>query len=319
MRMSWLIGGALMASMAWQSVHAADAHLDLSVAELDALLAAPEFRILNARKSRPKIEADVTLRGDVEFGDAPAVHVKIRPAERGGGTFNNEPRYELAAYRLQFLFLDPADYVVPPTALIVVPQERLARFSDAKPTFRAADDVLCVVQAWLAGVTNPADVFEPEKFDADPEYARQIGNLNVLTVAIKHIDSNRGNFLRSAGDRPPRFFSVDNGVAFDSERSDRGEAWSKLRVDRLPAKVIDRLRQIDESTLTRELAVLGEWRAIDGRLVKQPLGENLNESRGVRYKDDRIQLGLSRREIRNISRRIERIVKQVDAGKLSTF
>lgn len=310
---------AFLVALAELPVHAGDSHLDLPIPAFESVLESHPLTILEASRSRPRIAADITLRAKAKFGaDQRVVEVKLRPAERGGGSFNNEPRYELAAYHLQFMFLDPADYVVPPTAVHALAPSDLAAHSEAGPTFRAADDIICVAQAWLANVTNPADVFDKARFESDVEYARQVGNLNVFTVAINHMDSNRGNILTSR-DGPPRFFAVDNGVAFASKRSDRGEVWRKLRVDRLPAAVVERLRHIDESKLTERLAVLAQWRVVERRLVSQSPGENVNPSRGVRLKGDLIQLGLSTREIKEIAQRMRRILNLVDAGKVKTF
>jgi hypothetical protein len=297
---------------------AADGHLDRPVAAIEQLLGADTMRIVSARKSRPKVVADITLRGDAVFGEGDSLHVKIRPAARGGSDFNNEPRYEVAAYRLQSLFLDPEDYVVPPTALRTLTPAELAPYSDAGATFRAADDIVCVIQAWLKDVTNPADVLDKTRLEREPEYARQIGNLNIFTVAINHLDSNRGNFLISRNP-PPRLFSVDNGVAFASPSSNRGEVWRRLRVKQLPAATVERLRHIAPEHLDKLLGVIAEWRVVNRSLVAHPAGDNINPTRAVRYRDDIIQLGLTRNEIRQIDSRIRQIVKQIDRGRVSTF
>ena len=77
--------------------------------------------IVSAQVSRPKARGDITLRADVSFGDGPPFRVKLRKAEPGADDFNNVPRYDLAAYELQKLFLDPPEYVVPPTSLRMLP------------------------------------------------------------------------------------------------------------------------------------------------------------------------------------------------------
>jgi hypothetical protein len=56
------------------------------------------------------------------FPDSVNVWVKWTPAPRGGAADNAEPRYEIGAYRLQKLFLDEPDYVVPPTVGRIVPR-----------------------------------------------------------------------------------------------------------------------------------------------------------------------------------------------------
>ncbi len=98
------------------------------------MLAAEPLVITQAEISRPKAKGDITLQADVSFGGAPPLRVKLRKAEPGADSFNNVPRYDLAAYELQKLFLDPAEYVVPPTALRMVP---LADFANTRPASSA--------------------------------------------------------------------------------------------------------------------------------------------------------------------------------------
>ncbi len=229
--------------------------------------------ITHAEISRPNAKGDITLRAEVSFGGAPPLRVKLRKAEPGANSFNNVPRYDIAAYELQKLFLDPAEYVVPPTALRMVPLADFAKYSPGVArTFPAADQVLAVVQYWLSDITVIADVYSPERFAADPVYARHIGQLNVLTYLIRHRDSNMGNFLIGKAEVGARVFSIDHGVAFASEESDRGEVWKDMRVDRLPADTVERLRQhhtaaADGSTgraramETRRTAATFPWRA----------------------------------------------------------
>jgi hypothetical protein len=246
--------------------------------------------------------------------------VKLRRAEPGAEDFNNRPRYDLAAYELQKLFLDPAEYVVPPTALRMMPLAELRPHSpEAKPTFKGSDDVLVVLQYWLNEVKVIADVYNPERFAADPKYARHIGQLNVLTFLIEHGDSNVGNFLISRAETGPRVFSIDNGVAFEFNESDRGQLWMKMRVDRLPADTVQRLRRITLEEIHGRLGVLAQWQLKDGRWVAMAPGENLEPVRGVRKEDDVVQLGLRKADIDQVGRQLGRLLKQVDEGQIDTF
>ncbi len=93
---------------------AQDSNITQPIADLEQLLAAEPLVITQAEISRPKAKGDITLRADVSFGGAPPLRVKLRKAEPGANSFNNVPRYDLAAYELQKLFLDPPEYVVPP-------------------------------------------------------------------------------------------------------------------------------------------------------------------------------------------------------------
>ncbi len=149
-----LLGVALAAS-------AQNANITQPVADLERLLKAEPLVIKEAEISRPKASGDITLKADISFGGAPPIRVKLRKAEPGADTFNNVPRYDLAAYELQKLFLDPQDYVVPPTALRMVSLADFAKYSPGvKPTFSGAGEVLAVVQYWLSDVRTVADVYD---------------------------------------------------------------------------------------------------------------------------------------------------------------
>jgi hypothetical protein len=287
--------------------------------ELERMLATEPVRIVSAQISRPKAAGDITLKAEVSFGAREPMRVKLRKAMRGADTFNNTPRYDLAAYELQKLLLDPVDFVVPPTALRMLPAADLREFEEVEPTFPGSDDVLNVVQYWLQDVTVVADVFDAAKFAADPVYAQHVGQLNIFTYLIGHRDSNAGNFLISSEANGARVFSVDNGVAFMAPEADRGELWRSIRVERLPAATVARLRQITKETLTDRLGVLVQWQLRDGHYVPMTLGSNLGAYRGVRVKGDIVQMGLTSVEISSVWRRCRQLVEDLDKGKLQTF
>ena len=302
------------------TVAAQDVNIPRPADEIERELATAPFVITAAEISRPKAKGDITLKAEVSFGGAPSYRVKLRRAEPGAEDFNNRPRYDLAAYELQKLFLDPAEYVVPPTALRMMPLADVQPHSpEAKPTFKGSDDVLVVLQYWLNEVKVIADVYSPERFAADPEYARHIGQLNVLTFLIEHGDSNVGNFLISRAETGPRVFSIDNGVAFEFNESDRGQLWMKMRVDRLPADTVQRLRRVTLEELHRRLGVLAQWQLQDGRWVAMTPGDNLAPGRGVRKEDGIVQLGLREADIDQVWRQLGRLLEQVDDGKIATF
>jgi len=303
-----------------ESVNAADVNIPRPADEIERELATAPFVITAAEISRPKAKGDITLKAEVSFAGAPPYRVKLRRAEPGAEDFNNRPRYDLAAYELQKLFLDPADYVVPPTALRMMPLAEVRPHSpEAKPTFKGSDDVLVVLQYWLNEVKVIADVYNPERFAIDPQYARHIGQLNVLTFLIEHGDSNVGNFLISRAETGPRVFSIDNGVAFEFNESDRGQLWRKMRVDRLPADTVQRLRDITLEELHRRLGVLAQWQLQDGHWIGTAPGENLAPVRGVRKNDGIVQLGLRKADIDQVGRQLARLLKQVDDGQIDTF
>jgi len=197
--------------------------------------------------------------------------------------------------------------------------ELLPYAPQARPTFRGSDEVMVVLQYWLQQVQVVADVYDPAKFATDPGYARHVGQLNVFTYLIEHGDANVGNFLLSREPVAPRVFSVDNGVAFAFNESDRSEAWKQLRVDRLPADTVARLRQLTSEGLHRSLGVLAEWKLVDGHWIAVAPGANLGPLRGVRVEADTLQLGLTRLEIDRVDRRRAQLLKLVDSGKVGTL
>jgi hypothetical protein len=300
------------------SAAAQDANITQPPQELERLFAAEPLVIEQAEISRPKAQGDITLRAEVSFGGAPALRVKLRRAEPGAEAFNNVPRYDLAAYELQKLFLDPEEYVVPPTALRMVPLADFARFApEVERTFRDADQVLCVVQYWLNDITNAQDIYYPARFAVDPLYARHIGQLNLLTYLIEHRDSNLGNFLIGRATTGQRVFSIDHGLAFASEGGDRGELWKVIRVDRFPADAVERLRAVTPELLKQRLGVLAQWRLENRAYVPVPTSDNLAASRGVRREDGVLQMGLTESEIMQVYRQLTRFLSQVDRGRLA--
>jgi len=296
-----------------------DANLTLPVPELERMLANDPFTIVSAEISRPKAKGDITLKAEVSFGEGPPLTVKLRKSEPGADTFNNEPRYDVAAYDLQALFLDPAEYVVPPTVLRFVPLQEFAKYSpEVKRTFSGADEVLAVIQYWLQDVKVVADVYNPALFASDPVYARHVGQMNILTFLIDHGDSNVGNFLIARSESGPRVFAVDNGVAFAAAQSDRGRAWAEMRVNRLPADAVERLRHLTYEALQRRVAVVAQWKLEDGRFVSAPTGTCLSGIRGVRRDGADLQMGLTKPEIDRVWRNVQRLLAMLDDGRIKT-
>lgn len=317
MRKSWLLAGLLVAAIAAQ---AQDANIPFPVPELERTLAYDPFTIVTAEISRPKARGDITLKADVSFDGRPPIRIKLRKAEPGADDFNNQPRYDIAAYQLQTMFLDPADYVVPPTSLRFLPIEEFRKYSrDVERTFVGADEVLAVLQYWLQEVKVVEDVYSPALYASDPVYARHVEQMNVLTWLIDHGDSNVGNFLISRAEQGPRVFSVDNGVAFASDSSNRGRLWDDMRVPKLPASTVERLRRITGADLDARLGVVAQWRQQGDRFVPVPPGPNLRPARGVRRVGDELQLGLTGAEIDKIRKNLERLIEMIDDGSIKTY
>lgn len=297
-------------------VVAQEQNFRLPAAEIERRLAGEPFQITGMADNR--WQGDRTQRTTLRFRDGTVLPVKWARSAEGGFDLNNQPRYELAAYRLQSLFLDPDDRVVPPTVLRVMPL-RVYRQLDPElgPTFEGTTSVLVVLQYWLEDVTA-LEAPDPGRLE-DPEYARRLAHLNLLTYLIRHADSNTGNVLVSTVGEP-RMYAVDNGVAFNSPDSPRGTLWKDLHIDRIPAVALERLRRLDRATLDSTLAVVAQLRVgPDGQLVPEEPGPKRNPNRGVEMADGVVQLGLTNRELNDVWTRLRELIRRADAGEITTY
>jgi len=292
-----------------------DLNVILPVAEIESRLRDRPFQILDWRGSRR--EDDRTQRAVLAFEDSAVLIAKWAVAPpNGGGRFNNEPRYEVAAYELQKLFLEESEYVVPPTVLRAFPLDFVrAQIAGVKPTFGSVPgSVLVALQYWLFSVT-PEGFWDPDRARTDTAYARHIGNFNILTYLIRHSDANAGNYLISSAPENPRVFSVDNGVAFASDESNRGTQWRDLLVERFSRRTMERLKTVTRDGLEQRLGVLAEFELREGTLVPVPAGPNIGRHRGVRRNAERVQLGLTEAEIRQVEVRLRELLWKINDGK----
>lgn len=300
-------------------VAAQDGNILFPIDSLEYLLAEAPFEDPDTLMGT-RFEGDRTQRVSLWFDEgATGVPVKWAPAPRGGERFNNVPRYEIAAYELQKLFLSGPEYVVPPTVPRMFSLDWYRTLDEeADPTFGNARSVLVVLQWFLFSVTDE-NVFDEERFGSDLAYTRHWANLNLLTYLIAHKDSNRGNLLISTDPENPRVFAVDNGVAFGSEESDRGTRWGDLQVDRFPRETVERLRTLTRADLQGALGVLAQWEVQGDELVRVEPGENWWPERGVRERDEGVQIGLTEGEILSVWRRVEFFLDRLERGHVEVF
>ncbi len=235
---------------------------------------------------------------------------------------NNSPRKEIAAWKIQRLFLDPQDYVVPPSAAHCAPIDEVREFlPKAKPTLEGTNCQLGVFSLWMKDVTLPDPLLDDERFARDPVYAYYLANFNLLTYLIKHNDGREGNFLVSKDDSRRQVFSIDNGVSFGGVWFNWFVPnWSDIRVPALRRESIDRLRELEEQDLHALLGVLNELRRNDDDVfVAVDPGPNLDDDDGVRLEDGVLQFGLTDDEIEDVWERIEDLIEDVDGGDVAVF
>lgn len=295
-----------------------DSNVLYPTSEIEHKLRYEDFKIVRSKAAR--FPGDEVKRLILLWPDASAFQVKLKRTPKGGETTNNSPRYEIAAYEIQKLFLRESEYVVPPTvgrAMTIAEYVKRDIEIQCLPTF-GDSTVFFVLQYWLEKVSNE-DIYDKERFRADSVYARHLGNMNIFSYLIRHNDSNKGNFLISTEPDNARLFVPDNGLAFDSEDSRRGHFWRDIQVEKLPKRTVDRLREIKKSDLEAALATVAQFEFRGKMLVPVTVSNNINPKRGVRTTSSTIQFGLTGQEIDDIYDRLVALLKKVDSGNLKTF
>ncbi len=244
---------------------------------------------------------------------------KTMPGDLDG--INNSPRREIASYRAQFLFLEPEDFVVPPSvARCLVPGD----FAEPeRHRDRIRSDSTCelgVLSLWLRDVTIPDPLYDEARFVRDPTYARYLANFNLLTYLIRHRDGRDGNFLIARDETRPITFAIDNGMTFGGFFYNWFvDNWDDIEVAALPRESVERLRKITHHDL-QKLGVVAELRLdADGVYRSAEHSENFDPEDGVRTRPGVIQLGLTKDEIEDMSRRIEDLLEGVDRGEIQLF
>jgi len=313
-----MLTAALIAWTAPAWLAAQDLNIPLPVDSIEFLLRSAPFE-LPEDLTGTRFQGDRTMRVDLAFDDGTVILTKWAPAPRGGEAFNNVPRYEVGAYEVARLILDESEIVVPPTVMRAVSLDWYRTLTrDVDATFRRSRSVVVVLQSFVNFVTDEG-VWDEDRFDSDPAYARNWANANLLTYLIRHNDSNTGNLLISSFASNPRIFAVDNGVAFNSIDSDRGTRWRSLLVDRFSESTVAHLRTLTEDQFHERLGVLAQWEIRDEELVPVPPSANIDARRGVRERDGQVQVGLTDDEIDDVWYRLETFLRGIDSGLYQTF
>ncbi len=294
-------------------------NIPLPAPELQRRLEREPFNIVDVGHTHGGIMTTEKLT--LAFADGTRVDVKWKAAANGGEGWNNSPRKELAAYRVQQLFLDPEDYLVPPVAVRCIPFDTYGPVDpEPEANLPHARCVYGTLSAWLSNVREPETTWDPARFSSDPRFAYHFANLNILTDLIEHKDRRASNFLISTDEHNPQMFSIDNGIILG------GEVYNFLTwhfdhivVGGLPRKSVDRLKHVTPADVAA-LGVLAELQPdADGilRLVAATPGVDITE--GQRTVGDGIQIGLTRSEIDEMNQRLRAILADVDDGKEQAF
>lgn len=244
---------------------------------------------------------------------------KTMPVSLDG--INNSPRREIASYRVQFWFLEPDDFIVPPSVARCLPAAAFAEPDLHRPKVRPNTSCeLGVLSLWLQDVGIPNPLHDEARFLSDSTYARYLANFNLLTYLIRHRDGRDGNFLIAEDSSRPITFAIDNGMTFGGFFYNWFvNNWDDIEVPALPRESIDRLRQITKREV-KNLGVVAELHLdADGVYRSVDHGKNLGRKDGVRRRPGIIQFGLTKDEIEDVLERIEDLLEDVDDGKILLF
>lgn len=252
----------------------------------------------------------------LEDGEELTVKWKASPRYKPEG-WNNVPRKEVAAYQIQKWFLDPHEYVVPPTVTRCIPLDVFRKVDpEVEPTADSGTCVFGAMSLWLVDVEVVEKVVDRELFETDPVYARTLGDVNIVGYLIQHRDGRKSNFLISTHPGGRRVFSVDNGISF------RAKMWNMLvanmaniQVPALPRQSVERLRELSFRDVAK-MEVLAQYERQGDALAPVPPDRNFDPDRGSRVVDGAFQFGLRRKEISGLWKRLGQLLADVNDGKI---
>lgn len=313
--LSLLLATALLASAG----PVAAGNYSIPPGEAERRFATGSFEIMEAKRTASGVAG--AQKWKLRFDDGKVVKAKWKEAPRYlTDGWNNSPWREIAAYELQKLFLEEGDYVVPPSELRCIPLTLYRTIdSDARPTLKGTDCVYGVLSLWLQDVEEPAEVWQPDRFEQGGYYRRSIAAVDILTLLIAHKDGRPANFLWSNDDRR-QVFSIDNGVSFHAFPSNPlVRNWNDMRVSALPRDMVDRLDRLSQRRLDG-LAILRNLES-DAAGILRPVKTttNLDPEKSARVRGKQIQVGLSKRDLREVGERIGHLLRRVETGEIQTF
>ena len=304
--------------------------------QIESRLRDPALRILGSASTPAGTQGAKLLTLAVPGAGGRAV-LRAKWRALSSASLTNDPRKELGAYAVAKLFLEPHEYVVPPTAghCFAIDQYRAIVDSEAEPMFEELG-VRCVfgiLSYWLENVDEPEGaredglwsaegIFDEKLFGTNGAYGKSVADLNLLTYLIHHADAHDHQFLVTKDPRSPRVYSVDNSIAFQSLKNPMllfREDWSTLRVPAVSRRSVARLKRLRERDFAA-LAVIEQHRKV-GEVLVPIAPESLigPPGDGVRWIGLGLQIGLTDAEIQGVRERANALIANVDRGNVQTF
>lgn len=251
----------------------------LTPAQIESLLVSKDARILAAERTASGGNGAWVLTLSAPFeGRSIQFRAKWRPDASRGGT--NSPRNELVAHALQRLYLDPLDYIHPPTRsrCFELDHYRTVVDSDAQPSFpKQSSCVFGTIAHWVEGASTLTNewfyreaVLDEARWQHDATYRRTLADANLLTYLTLNGDTHRGNWLKVDTAAGRRIYMVDSSLSFTRHRNAAltlHDDFSAILVP-LRKQSVDRVMQIDEATL-ESLSAIERVYASDAGLTSE--------------------------------------------------
>jgi len=251
--------------------------------------------------------------------DGVQIKVKWKIFGRDLDEWNNSPRREVSAYEFQKLFLEPENYVVPPTVVRCLDPKKFEKVLETStPQLRESNCVLGTLSAWVEGA-SPFHDLDSKRLKTDLLYQQAISRFNLLTYFIRHADSHAGNFLLKEESQKVQIYSIDNGVSFSGPLTDY-LYWKSLRIKKISQKTSEKLQKLTLEDVEDQLLVASQLDLTkDLFFVSTQRERTLNPKEGVNHQAGVLQFGLTHNEIKAVFKRIESVVKKLKKGKITPF
>lgn len=307
-----------------------------SVEEAERMLESEHLVIRAAEQTTGGNQGVVALALEDDRGE----RLKAKWRSAASESLFNTPAKELAAYHVQRLLLEPADYVVPPVAghCFELDHYRDAVLESATPLV-GTRCVLGFLTYWLTSAITMPDarraglwpmppdgpgdddpqLFDPRRFAEDAVYRRNVAILNLVTHLVNNRDAHAGQFALYTA--PWHAFLVDNSLAFRAIPNPRTmfiQDLSHIVVPSIPGDVAARLVALERDELDA-LRVIEEYELRDGLLRRVEPGAPFGGDAFVRRSAERLQIGLPAIDVDELWTRIEALRRELDAGRLTTF
>jgi len=302
--------------------------------EVESWLADPDLEVIGSADPPTGIQGAQVLT--LRVGRLMPIVFRAKWRAHSTTTTRNSPRRELAAYAVQKLFLEPDEYVVPPSAPHCFPleayREKVSR--TARATFPdKAPCVYGILSYWLEDVQSLADAadegwfhgqyhhaFDPQLFAQNSDYRDSISRVNLVTHIIGHADSHAKNFVITEDSSAPLVYSVDNSLSLGlkkNSRLDRRHDWSRLIVPELPRGPVQRLRE--HADQLDQLAAVAALEPRGDRMVAVKPRSVEPSARGLEWMDGQLRVGLTAAEIGDLKVRAALLLQRVERGEVALY